>query len=151
MPLPLALALLVGAPPTQAKVPPPPARADHLSIAVRDVDASTAWYQRIFGLAERPAPLKGPRWLDLGGGVELHLYPGRSDPVSPERRNHLALAVSDFPAFVERLARERITFTDFEGRPATVQRVRSDGVRQLFLRDPDGYWIEVNDIARSTG
>ncbi|SOB80986.1 Glyoxalase/Bleomycin resistance protein/Dioxygenase superfamily protein [Sphingomonas guangdongensis] len=123
MPLPVVLALLAAVPAQAVPPPPPPARADHLSLSVADVDASTAWYQRIFGLAELPAPVKGPRWLDLGGGVALHLSPGRTAPVSPDRRNHLALRVSDFAAFVQRLEREGVAFTDFEGRPATVQRV----------------------------
>ena len=26
--------------------------------------------------------------------------------------------------------------------------VRSDGVRQIFIQDPDGYWIEVNDAPK---
>ncbi len=27
--------------------------------------------------------------------------------------------------------------------------VRPEGVKQTFVRDPDGYWIEINDALRS--
>jgi lactoylglutathione lyase len=29
-----------------------------------------------------------------------------------------------------------------------VPQVRSDGVKQIFVQDPDGYWIEINDAAK---
>ena len=101
----VALAILLAAPQAAAPAAPPPAHIDHvaLAVAVADVDATAAFDQRLVGLAEPPSPVKGPRWLDLGDGVQLHLFPGRTAPPSPERRTHLALAVSGFDAFVQRL------------------------------------------------
>jgi catechol 2,3-dioxygenase-like lactoylglutathione lyase family enzyme len=47
--------------------------------------------------------------------------------------------------------RERgIAWSDFAGSPGAVSSGRSDGVRQIFLRDPDGYWVEVNDALKNT-
>lgn len=143
------LALAPATAPAQSPPPPAaPARLEHVALAVADVDASAAFYRRLFALPELPSPVKGPRWLDLGGGVQLHLFPGRTAPPNPERRTHLALAVAGFDGFVARLTAEHIAFVDFTGKPATVQNVRGDGVRQIFIRDPDGYWVEVNDAAR---
>lgn len=125
-----------------------PARGDHLALSVADVNVSADYYKRVFGLRELASPVKGPRWLDLGGGLALHLFPGRTDPVSKDHHTHLALSVADLDAFVARLGAAKIPFFDLTGRPATIQNVRGDGVRQIFVRDPDGYWIEVNDVAR---
>jgi lactoylglutathione lyase len=152
----IVLALQVAGAPIAAPGPvpgaaPAAARGDHVAIAVADVDASAAFYRRWFGLAELRSPVAGPRWLDLGGGMALHLFPGRRARVGEERRTHLALAVADFDAFVARLTAERVPFVDFTGRAATIQTIRGDGVRQIFIRDPDGYWIEVNDAAARRG
>lgn len=137
----LSLAAPAAAAPQQATA----ARIDHVALLVRDLDTSAAFYQRLFGLREIAVPVDNRRWFDLGGGVALHLIPEMTTPIADQRGRHLALAVTGFPGFVERLAREGIAFTDFAGKPGTVQAIRRDGVRQVFLRDPDGNWIEVND------
>lgn len=124
------------------------ARVDHLALHVSDLGASVDFYQQIFDLAELPAAVAGPRWLDLGRGVALHLIPGRSTPISNPRAAHLAISVDGLEAIASRLEARGIAWTDFEGRPGTVNAVRLDGVRQIFFRDPDGYWIEVNDRSR---
>lgn len=125
------------------------ARFDHLALHVADVAKSVAFYRRHFGMSEIPAPVIGPRWLSLGGAAALHLIPGRTAPVVDNRNAHLAVAVGDFDAMLGRLRADGVTFTDFRGNAGVINRVRGDGVRQIFLRDPDGYWIEVNDVANS--
>lgn len=45
---------------------------------------------------------------------------------------------------VKRLKELKIAYSDWPGKPNTVT-VRADGVKQIYLQDPDGYWIEVND------
>ncbi|HTG38081.1 VOC family protein [Sphingomonas sp.] len=145
-----AAALLFLLPPTagHAQSPSPrAARGDHVALAVADLDASARFYKRVFGFAELKAPVVNRRWLDLGGGFALHLIPDRTAPVGVDRGNHLAITVGDFDAFVADLVAMGIAFTDFEDRPSTVQRLRTDGVRQVYIRDPDGHRIEVNDAA----
>jgi lactoylglutathione lyase len=118
---------------------------DHLALHVADVDASVEFYSGVFGLQEVPAAAKGRRWLSLGGGVTLHLLRGRTEPVPDDRSVHFALASDDLEPILQRLRERRVTWFDFAGQPGAVSTARSDGVRQIFLRDPDGYWIEVND------
>ena len=56
---------------------------------------------------------------------------------------HLALATDRFDEFVKQLDADGVAYGDWQGNPEKFQ-VRSDGVRQIFFQDPDGYWIEVN-------
>ncbi|MEZ0495283.1 VOC family protein [Sphingomonas sp. IW22] len=149
-----AAALLSLLTPVAGHAQSPPSRAargDHVALAVSDLQASAEFYRRVFGFAELKAPVVNRRWLDLGGGFALHLIPGRTAPVGIDRGNHLAVAVGDFDGFVANLAAMGVPFTDFEDRPSTVQRLRTDGVRQVYIRDPDGHRIEVNDAAAQRG
>jgi lactoylglutathione lyase len=144
----IAMLLMLATPAQAAVVPTATARFDHLALHVADVDRSAEFYRRMFGLSELKPSVAGPRWLSLGGSAALHLIGGRTVPVADNRVVHLALAVSDFDAMIARLKADGIEFTDFLGKVGAINRVRGDGARQIFLRDPDGYWIEVNDIAK---
>ena len=119
-------------------------RIDHQAIHVRDMDASVRFYAGVLGLAEVENPMgKGPiRWLALGSGANLHLVPG--NPAERGIGTHLALAVADLDAFVARLDAAGVAFGEMPGRPGKITS-RPDGVRQCFIRDPDGFWIEIND------
>ena len=35
-------------------------------------------------------------------------------------------------------------FTDWPGNPGAIG-VHRNGFRQIYVQDPDGYWIEIND------
>jgi catechol 2,3-dioxygenase-like lactoylglutathione lyase family enzyme len=102
----------------------------------------------VFGLREIPAAAKGRRWLSLGKGVALHLLGGRTAPVPDNRAVHLALTSANLEPILQRLKERRIAWSDFAGNQSAVGAVRTDGVRQIFFRDPDGYWIEVNDALK---
>ncbi|HEX8669668.1 MAG TPA: VOC family protein [Allosphingosinicella sp.] len=144
----LALAACAG-----AAAPPeaPPAgatvRLDHLAIHAADVAASVEFYRDVFGLREIPSPVSGPRWLDAGPGVALHILPGRTAPVPDDRSVHLALATSGLGPILERLRERGVAWQDFAGTPGAISH-RPDGIDQIYLRDPDGYWIEVNDTMK---
>jgi catechol 2,3-dioxygenase-like lactoylglutathione lyase family enzyme len=121
---------------------------DHVALNVADLDASVAFYSGVFGFQEIPAAAKGRRWLSLGKGVALHLLGGRSQPVADNRSVHLALTSDNLEPILQRLRERKITWSDFAGTAGAISTGRSDGVRQIFLRDPDGYWIEVNDALK---
>ena len=126
---------------------PHPFRIDHQAIHVRDMDASVRFYAEVLGLPEVENPMgKGPiRWFALAAGTNLHLVPGNATPAH-ERGigTHLALAAADFDATVERLTAAGAAFGEMPSRPGKVTQ-RPDGVRQCFVQDPDGFWIEIND------
>jgi lactoylglutathione lyase len=119
-------------------------RADHLAIHVADQDASVAFYQGAFDLAEIPNPVDGPRWFDLGNSLSLHIIPGRTDPLITSKSVHLALRVASLDKLTAFLDGQNIAWQDWNGARSKVQ-LRPDGVRQIYLRDPDGYWLEVNE------
>jgi lactoylglutathione lyase len=123
---------------------------DHIALHVADLDASVAFYSGVLGLQEIPAAAKGRRWLSLGKGVALHLLGGRTGPVADDRSVHFALTCRDLEPILQRLRERHIAWSDFAGQPGARSTARTDGVRQIFLRDPDGYWIEVNDALKNT-
>ncbi|MEG3164443.1 VOC family protein [Sphingomonas sp. PB2P19] len=135
--------LLVLAAP-QATVSPP-VTAEHVAIQAGDIDRSAAFYHDAFGLRIIPTPLKNRRWLDLGNGLALHILDGRTAPKPSNRNEHLALHVDDLAVVITWLERHGIVWTDLAGNPRTMQ-VRFDGVRQIYVQDPDGYWLEVGDF-----
>jgi hypothetical protein len=86
----------------------------------------------------------------MGGGKELHLISPdyyKGNPVVINKAVHLALATSDFEGLLKALDAQKISYGDWKGAPGQVD-TRSDGVRQIFLQDPNGYWIEINSAGK---
>lgn len=121
-----------------------PARAEHVAIQAADIDRSAAFYRQAFGLQPIAQPMKNRRWLDLGNGLALHILDGRTAPRASNRDEHLALHVADLGVVTAWLDRHGVEWGDRAGAMRTMQ-TRFDGVRQIYVRDPDGYWVEVSD------
>ena len=122
-----------------------PYRLDHLAVHVSDMEASVAFYSGLLGLPEIENPMGNAsvRWLAIDAGHALHLLPGGEKAVRTIQ-THLALAAADFDATVARLTAAGAAFGELPSRPGKVSQ-RRDGVRQSFVCDPDGYWVEIND------
>ena len=120
---------------------------DHIAIQVADAEGSARFYKDVFGLIELKNPFVGGGgvvWLDLGNGIALHIFGGRQFPVPKERERHMAFTVSDISKITTYLQTHGMSWQDFDGAVDKIQ-TRPDGVHQLFFKDLDGYWIEVND------
>ncbi len=119
---------------------------NHIAIAVQDVDASVAFYQKVFQLEEieNTASVSETRWLVFADGRQLHLIPRPGAEIKIIKAVHLALSTEDVPAFVAHLNNLGVEFSDWIGSPEK-NYVRNDGVYQFYFQDPDGYWIEVNN------
>ncbi len=148
--LPLAALLTLAAcqsvtPVVTAPAAPAAVGLDHAALHVADLGASVAFYQEVFGLEEIPAPGDPTviRWLGLGP-AQLHLihYDGAVPPTT--KAVHFALRVADLDALVATVAALDVPYSDWPGVAGAVS-VRGDGIRQIYVQDPDGYWIEVND------
>ena len=147
---PLLLFLLLTSGAVRAQDAPVPAFTfNHLALSVKDVDRSAAFYTKTLQLQEitNRTKLAGVRWLSLGEGKELHLVALVKTPVTVNKGIHLALATARFDAFLQGLDAWQVPYSDWPGTAHTVNR-RADGVRQVYFQDPDGYWIEINDVGR---
>ncbi|WP_404336084.1 VOC family protein [Sphingomonas sp. MMS12-HWE2-04] len=145
-----AVSLLLAPPLFAQNMPAAVARLDHVAIWVVDQRKSIDFYRAMFGLHEIPAPFPagGPRWMQLANGVELHIQPGRDAAVMQPRRVHMAIAVASLDPILAQLKARGQGWSDIAGTPGAIQTMRTDGIRQIFLQDPDGYWIEVNDALK---
>jgi catechol 2,3-dioxygenase-like lactoylglutathione lyase family enzyme len=121
---------------------------NHISLSVKDVDVSASFYKAIFNLQEieNRGKIEGIRWFSLGEGKELHLISVIKSEVIINKAVHFALTTSTFDAFVANLEYLNIPFTDWPGETNKVT-LRADGIKQVYIQDPDGYWIEVNSVA----
>ena len=111
---------------------------NHVAIHVADVARSCAFYKDVLKLKPLPRPAFDfpGAWFRLGTTQELHLIGRPLTSVPPENsNNHFALRVDDLAAWEEYLK-----MMGAEHRP---KKQRPDGAWQIFLRDPDGHFIEL--------
>lgn len=120
-------------------------RLDHIALLVRDLEESIGFLTATIGLVEIANPMGGRdiRWIEIGDGRRLHVQAGDISRVHVEKQTHFALTASDFDATLARLRRDGIAFSDMKGTPGAVN-TRPDGMRAIFLKDPNGYWFEIN-------
>ncbi len=144
----LAILLVMAFPLSAQKKSVLPLTLNHVAISVKDLDRSAAFYANVLGLNEiaNRAEVEGIRWFSLGEGKELHLISVVSEPVSTNKAVHLALTTPQFDIFVQNLKQSGVEYSDWEGDSGKIS-VRADGIRQLYMQDVDGYWIEVNSVA----
>lgn len=119
---------------------------DHKAILVTNLETSAAFYREILQLDEivNKTGLDHIRWFALGNNTELHLIESASFKRPPEKGIHLALRTSTLDEFMEFLRSRNVLFENWDGEPGTTN-TRADGVRQIYLQDPDGYWLEINE------
>jgi len=118
---------------------------DHFALLVRDVEASLAFYRDVMGFA--PIQRSGSAnvaWLEIGGGDAIHLIQGDFGETHVTKDTHVAVSTADFDAFVADITARGIVFTDWPGNAGRIG-VHRNGFRQIYVQDPDGYWIEIND------
>ena len=138
--------LFAGSACTQPDTPTQGPVINHTAIYVTDLRTSSSFYRNIIGLYTIPEPFHDGKhaWFSLGNGVALHIIEGADQQKEYFKNQHTCLSVESVDAFVSRLKSEAIEWEDRDGvRQAVTTRV--DGVKQIWLRDPDGYWIEIND------
>ena len=116
---------------------------NHVALHVKDIAASTKFYKEVMGLEPVAVPdsLKAIRsWFKLGTDQQIHLLAGRNFEVKNDRNGgHFALFVTSIAAAEKYLTQHKISFH---------KQVRFDGAVQIYLADPDGYLIELNEVKR---
>jgi lactoylglutathione lyase len=119
---------------------------NHIALSVKDVDASIEFYQKVLLLKEikNTASDSKTRWLHFDDGRQLHIIPRPNEEIKTNKAVHFALSTSNLNAFIEHLVDLNIVYTDWEDTPNKVY-IRKDGIKQIYLQDPNNYWIEIND------
>jgi len=122
------------------------ANLNHTAIYVVNAKVSAAFYQNIFGLDTIAEPFHDGRhaWLKIAPGVAMHIIEGASTSKDYYKNHHTCFSVSDIELFTNILSQHAIKWEDRDGKKQAIT-TRVDGVHQLWLQDPDGYWLEVND------
>nr|MBI1231492.1 VOC family protein [Cytophagales bacterium] len=123
-------------------------KINHVAVYAKDLKASGEFYGKIVGLQEIEEPFKDGLhiWYDMGMGTSLHVIARETPWQEPTimKDNHLCFSVADLDGFIENLTKNAIPFEDARGNVAQVN-IRPDGIRQIYIRDPSGYWLEIND------
>ncbi len=119
---------------------------NHIAIHVVDLEKSTRFYQQVIGLDTIPEPFHDGRhtWFSIGPKSQLHIISGAAQPTTHNKNTHLCFSVQSIDEFISGLNKHKVPFEDWAGTPSAVT-TRPDGIKQIWFRDPDGYWLEIND------
>ena len=114
---------------------------NHIGLCVKDLKESAHFYRDIIGLEplEVPDNKKATRsWFKIAAGQELHLLSGRTFPVVNQDPNmaHFALTIADADPVEVYLKKLKMPY---------LRQQRFDGAWQIYIADPDGYIIELNE------
>ena len=115
---------------------------DHYTLVTGDLRRSVGFYEGVLGLerGERP-PFGFPgAWLYCGGRPVVHLIGGRTRPAAGTGAvDHVAFRASGLAATVARLKATNVAYEQ--------RLVPGQGLRQVFVHDPDGVKVELNFAA----
>jgi len=134
-------------------------KSNHIAVIVSDVGRSADFYANVIGLQQirRPNFDRHGAWFTMGN-IELHLIKG--EPLVHSGKdlivNHIAIETTDIDRVPEILTAAGVPFRQNVSVPkGTMQSGAGTNssnnsnkiVRQFFLRDPDGYYLEICDCA----
>lgn len=113
----------------------------HTAIEVADLEATRVFYEDGLGLSyDREFTEDGIRNYYVSGegeaGIQFRHYLAGTEPIEPAGIHHIALEVDDLEGTFERL----VELTDCEVVDPPVQ---DDDNEKAFVRDPDGYVLEL--------
>ncbi|HXB92727.1 MAG TPA: VOC family protein [Puia sp.] len=118
----------------------------HQTIYVTDLDRAANFYEKVLELKRISEPFHDGKhvWFRVSEHGQLHVVSGAKEDVAHDINIHLAFSVPDMEAFTSHLDAEHVKYGNWAQDSKTPQ-LRPDKVKQVYLQDPDGYWIEVND------
>ena len=124
----------------------------HVSVTVTDVEKAREFYGGVLGFPEIPRPaFDFPGiWYSLGGDLQLHIIlndqlvrPAAEREKIVARYAHFALWTDDADATAKRIQQLGLPCRDVISGPT--------GLRQLFVKDPDGNMVEFLGPSASAG
>ncbi|MFL5786936.1 MAG: VOC family protein [Flavisolibacter sp.] len=119
---------------------------NHIAIYVTNLKTSTDFYHNVIGLDTIPEPFHDNHhtWFAIGPVGHLHVISGAKEATPHDKNIHLCFSVANVTSFIANLDKNKVSYEDWPGHPQSVTN-RVDGVKQIYFKDPDGYWIEIND------
>jgi lactoylglutathione lyase len=122
------------------------AHINHTAIFVVDLKKSGDFYMNVVGLDTIPEPFHDGKhiWLQTSPHTQMHIIQGATETKTYYKNQHTCFSVGSVEDFAKMLLSKKIAFEDVKGTPNTIT-TRVDGVKQIWLQDPDGYWVEIND------
>lgn len=130
----------------------PISKMEHFLVLTDDIDGTRDFFCNVLGVTVGPRPplTFGGYWLYSGDVPCIHIgewnsYTAHSNlngiPVTTRAKgtgslDHIAFNAVDFEEMVERLQKNKIEYS--------LNVVADIGLRQLFLKDPNGIQLEIN-------
>lgn len=134
-------------------------KANHIALIVSDVGRSSQFYSNVMGFQQirRPNFDKHGAWFTMGN-LELHLIKGTPIVHTGDDLvvNHISIETHDIdkvPACLRQLGvpfRQNVSVpggADGGGSGTNTSNANDKIIRQYFIRDPDGYYIEMCNCA----
>lgn len=124
----------------------------HVSVTVTDVAKAREFYSETLGFEEIPRPaFEFPGiWYSLGGDLQLHIIandqhvrPGAEREALQARYPHFALWTDDCDATAAKIEKLGLSCRDVISGPT--------GLRQVFVKDPDGNMVEFIGPSKRAG
>jgi lactoylglutathione lyase len=121
-------------------------KTNHIALYVKDLAKSAAFYKNVMELKEIPEPFHDGKhvWLRTGEHSQLHLIQGAAEITEHDINSHFAYSVNNIQDFTKHLDEMHVKYGNWKQDSKSPQ-LRPDGVKQVYLQDPDNMWIEVND------
>ena len=124
-------------------------KLNHIALYVTNLQTSTAFYQQIIQLDTIPEPFHDGKhtWFSIGPKSHLHLIEGAAAATAHDKHSHLCFSVTSLKSFIGWLDKNNLEYENWAGDKKGVT-LRVDAVQQIYFKDPDGYWIEINDATK---
>lgn len=116
---------------------------NHVGLYVKDLKESAKFYREIIGLKPVDVPnnlVAIRRWFQIAPNQQLHLLLGRNEPVTNNDKNG-----GHFSLTIQKNSADKIEAFLKEKNLPYVRQKRFDGAFQIYVTDPDGYVIELNE------
>jgi lactoylglutathione lyase len=119
---------------------------DHLALFVVDLQKEQNFYSQVMQLDSLAEPFHDGKhaWFTIGDGIAMHIIQGAPQTKEYYKNNHMCFSVPVMEAFTKHLTAHSVPYEDVKGTIGAITN-RIDGIHQIWIKDPEGYWIEIND------